>query len=121
MKIGLNGELSIAHIKRIFLYYVTKMNISLYISLKKGGIKTLNVIFSSNKIDLTLINILTIFSKKNNIDFMSFIGEKNNFFDGYLPGQRNINFAFYSQNSIDMKGINNFKDLQFIDSDIDFI
>ena len=52
---------------------------------------------------------------------MSFIGEKNNFFDGYLPGQRNINFAFYSQNSIDMKGINNFKDLQFIDSDIDFI
>ena len=52
---------------------------------------------------------------------MSFIGEKNNFFDGYLPGQRNINFYFYSQNSIDMKGINNFKDLQFIDSDIDFI
>ena len=53
---------------------------------------------------------------------MSYIGKKEFFLDGNIPGQKKLNFAFNSENALQVQEIReNLKDLQFIDSDIDFI
>ena len=89
---------------------------------KKNGIKRLNIVFSLNGINQVLLNTVSNFSKKNNIDFMSYIGKKEFFLDGNIPGQKKLNFAFNSENILEVQEIReNLKDLQFIDSDIDFI
>ena len=82
----------------------------------------MNIIFSTNQIDKKYINSLSYFSNKNNIDFLSFVDKKNVFYDGYLPGQKKLNFAFYSEDLSDILELDgNLKDLQYIDSDIDFV
>ena len=89
---------------------------------KKNNLKRLNIIFTSENINSELLGLLSMFSKKNNIDYLSFVEKKNKFIDGFLPGQRNLNFAFYSN---DVSTVNelkqNLSDIQYIDSDIDFI
>ena len=69
-----------------------------------------------------MIGLLAIFSKKNNIDYLSFVEKKNKFIDGFLPGQRKLNFAFYSNDPLAITELKqNLSDIQYIDSDIDFI
>lgn len=107
--------------KDIFILYFKNEYVVIHI-FKKNGIKRLNIVFSLNGINQVLLNAVSNFSKKNNIDFMSYIGKKEFFLDGSIPGQKKLNFAFNSENALEVQEIReNLKDLQFIDSDIDFI
>ena len=48
--------------------------------------------------------------------------KRNNLTDGFFPGERIINFAFHSSNPLIASEINkDLNDIQYIDSDIDFI
>jgi len=88
---------------------------------KKNNLNVLNIIFSTQNISSNLIKVLSIFSKKNNIDYLAFIEQKNNVTDGFFPGERKLNFAFNSKNSANISQINNnLDDIQYIDSDLDF-
>jgi RimJ/RimL family protein N-acetyltransferase len=90
--------------------------------LKKKNLNVLNVIFSSEVINSNLIKVLSIFSKENNIDYLAFVDKRNNLTDGFFPGERIINFAFHSSNPLIASEINkDLNDIQYIDSDIDFI
>ena len=63
-----------------------------------------------------------IFYKKNKIDLFAFISNKKGFFDSLLPGQKNLNFAFYSKDKNILNNLNkDFNDIQYIDSDLDYI
>ena len=65
--------------------------------------------------------MLSIFSKKNNIDYLAFIEKKNNITDGFFPGERKLNFAFNSKDPSKTSQINkDLNDIQYIDSDLDF-
>ena len=62
------------------------------------------------------------FLKKNKIDLFAFISNKKGFFDSLIPGQKNLNFAFYSKDKNILNNINKeFDDIQYIDSDLDYI
>lgn len=90
--------------------------------LKKNNLNVLNIIFSTEIVKSDLINALTIFSKKNNIDYLAFVEKKNSLTDGLFPGVKKLNFAFYSKDRLTTSQINkNLDDVQYIDSDLDFI
>lgn len=102
-----NGEYLIAHIK------------------KKNNLKILNIIYSSKFINQEIINLFLNFSKNNKIDYMAYIShesKKNKLINLNLPWNKKINFAFFSKNNLDLKSFDEkFDDIQFIDSDIDYI
>ena len=53
---------------------------------------------------------------------MTFIEKKNSFIDGFFPGERKLNFAFYSKDALMTSQLNkDLNDIQYIDSDLDFI
>ena len=107
--------------KNIFILRYKEKYIVIHI-LKKNNLKRLNIIFTSEDINPELLGLLTIFSKKNDIDYLSFVEKKNKFIDGFLPGQRKLNFAFYSNDPLTITELKqNLSDIQYIDSDIDFI
>ncbi len=88
----------------------------------KNNFKILNIIYTSRPINLDLIEVFSSFIKKNKINFVSYISKNEKLINVSFPWSKKLNFAFYStnasiKNSIDEK----FNDLQFIDSDIDFI
>ena len=88
---------------------------------KKKNLNVLNIIFSTQIISSDLIRVLSIFSKKNNIDYLAFIEKKNNITDGFFPGERKLNFAFNSKDPSKTSQINkDLNDIQYIDSDLDF-
>jgi hypothetical protein len=90
--------------------------------LKKNNLNVLNVIYSSEKINPDLIRALSIFSKSNNVDYLAFVEKKSSLIEGILPENRKINFAFYSKNPSDISQIDKYlNDIQYIDSDLDFI
>ena len=61
-------------------------------------------------------------TKKNHIDYLSYIENKINTSNSFLSLKKNINFAFFSKEESKINEIGNkFKDIQYIDSDIDFI
>ena len=107
--------------KNIFILRYKEKYIVIHV-LKKNNLKRLNIIFTSEDINPELLGLLTIFSKKNDIDYLSFVEKKNKFIDGFLPGQRKLNFAFYSNDPLTITELKqNLSDIQYIDSDIDFI
>ena len=66
--------------------------------------------------------MLLKFLKENKIDLFAFISNKKIFFDSLIPGQKNLNFAFYSKDKNILNSLNrDFNDLQYIDSDLDYI
>ena len=89
---------------------------------KRNNLKILNIIYSSKDINSNLIKVFLNFSKRNHIDYLSYISKKNKLIDLCLPWERKLNFAFYSDNQQTFKKIKeNFSDIQYIDSDIDYI
>ncbi|MBD1172040.1 GNAT family N-acetyltransferase [Pelagibacterales bacterium SAG-MED05] len=89
---------------------------------KRNNLKILNIIYSSKDINSNLIKVFLDFSKRNHIDYLSYISKKNKLIDLCLPWERKLNFAFYSDNQQTFKKIKeNFSDIQYIDSDIDYI
>ena len=89
---------------------------------KRNNLKILNIIYSSKDINSNLIKVFLNFSKRNHIDYLSYISKKNKLIDLCLPWERKLNFAFYSDNQKIFKKIKeNFSDIQYIDSDIDYI
>ena len=107
--------------KDIFIFSYNNIYLVLH-NLKKNNLNILNIIYSSDEISSDLIKALSIFSKNNNIDYLAFVKKKSSLIDGMLPGDRKINFAFYSKNSSDVSQINQYlNDIQYIDSDLDFI
>ncbi|MEC7179404.1 MAG: hypothetical protein VXV83_00555, partial [Pseudomonadota bacterium] len=88
----------------------------------KNNYKILNVIYSTSDINPEITNILLEFLKKNEIDLFAFISNKKRFFDSLIPGQKNLNFAFYSKDKNILNNLNKeFNDIQYIDSDLDYI
>ena len=89
---------------------------------EKNNFNSLNIIYSSEPINKEIINIFYKFSKKNNIDYLAYISNKKRLTDFLFPWQRNLNFAFHSKDKFVSDSLKNkFNDIQFIDSDIDFI
>ena len=104
------------------LLFNYKNNYLITHTLKKKNLNVLNIIFSTEIVCSSLIKVLSTFCKKNNIDYLGFIEKKNGLTDGFFPGERKLNFAFYSKALSVSTDIDKcLKDIQYIDSDLDFI
>lgn len=92
-----------------------------HIKLKKN-LKILNIIYSSSNVTKEIKNIFLQFSRKNNIDYLAYLSSEKKFLHEFLPWQKKLNFAFYS-NNLNILNImkKKFKDAQLIDSDIDYV
>ena len=88
----------------------------------KKKLKILNIIYSTCDVTPEITSILQKFLKKNKIDLIAFISYKKGPFDTLIPGQKNLNFAFYSKDKKILDNLNkDFNDIQYIDSDLDYI
>ena len=71
-----------------------------------------------------IINLFLNFSRNNKIDYVAYIShksKKNKFINLNLPWKK-INLTFFSKNNSDLKNFDEkFDDIQFVDSDIDYI
>ena len=107
--------------KDIYILKIRDQYLVAHLRLKKN-FKILNVIYSTSDITPEITNVLLKFLKKNKIDLFAFISNKKGFFDSLLPGQKNLNFAFYSKDKNILNNLNkDFNDIQYIDSDLDYI
>ena len=106
--------------KNIFIFRYIDANIIAEIKIK-GRIKILNIIYVSKPIKINLSNLFSNFAKNNKINFISFISEKKELFNINTPWNRKLNFAFFAEDSSIEHLINEFDNIQFIDSDISFI
>tara|TARA_B100000035_G_scaffold112343_1_gene95336 strand:- start:1302 stop:2249 length:948 start_codon:yes stop_codon:yes gene_type:complete len=87
----------------------------------KNNLKILNLIYSSLTVEDELLKILNPFVKKNKIDYLNYISreKKINF---NMPWKKKINFAFFSSEKFIMNDIeNDLDDIQYIDSDMDYL
>ena len=88
----------------------------------KNNLKILSIVYSSQPITSSIIKLFSKFSKKKGIDYLSYISNEKKIFDFFLPWQRKLNFACNAENISDTNVLNkNFDDIQFLDSDIDYI
>ena len=88
----------------------------------KNNLKILSIVYSSQPITLSIIKLFSKFSKKNNIDYLSYVSNEKKVFDFFLPWQRNLNFACNTEDKSITNVLNkNYDDVQFLDSDIDYI
>jgi len=88
----------------------------------KNNLKILSIVYSSQPITSSIIKFFSKFSKKKGIDYLSYISNEKKIFDFFLPWQRKLNFACNAENISDTNVLNkNFDDIQFLDSDIDYI
>ena len=88
----------------------------------KNNFKILNIIYSSSPVNKKIRNIFLKYSKKNNIDYIAYLTNEKKFSDSFMPWQKKLNFAFYSDNSTILNTIKEkFDDVQLIDSDIDYL
>ena len=104
--------------------YILNLNKNYFIAhiKKRNNLKILNIIYTSDYINNDISKLLSRFAKKNHIDYLSFISSKKRLSDFFLPWQRKINFAFYTKEKFKSRLLNNeIDDIQFIDSDIDYI
>ena len=107
--------------KRIHIFKYKDFFFVTHIKLKKN-LKILNIIYSSANVSKQIKNLFLQFSKKNNIDYLTYLSQEEKFLDSVLPWQKKLNFAFYSNNLDILNIINeNLKDTQLIDSDIDYV
>lgn len=96
-------------------YFLTRIQI-------KKKLKILKFIYSTKIIDNKTLILFSEFIKKNKIDIISYISKENSAFDFNLPWKKKINFAFFSNEKSKQYKINeSLGNLQFIDSDIDFL
>ena len=88
----------------------------------KNNLKILNIIYSSNPIDVDIANLFLNFAKRNHINYLSYISVEKKLFDIFLPWEKKLNFAFYSKEK-STSGLLDEKldNIQLIDSDIDYI
>ena len=104
--------------------YILSSNENFYIvNLKiKNNLKAINIIFSTNKIDERVVKLFKIFAKKNNFDYISYVSSEKKISDNFSPLQKNLNFAFNSNDKLISRLLDEkFDDIQLIDSDIDYI
>jgi len=88
----------------------------------KNNLKILSIVYSSQPITLSIIKLFSKFSKKKGIDYLSYISNEKKIFDFFLPWQRKLNFACNTEDKSIKNILNkNYDDVQFIDSDIDYI
>jgi len=106
--------------KNIFIFRYIDTNIIAEIKIK-DSFKILNIIYVSKPIKISLSNLFSNFAKNNKINFISFISEKKELFNINTPWSRKLNFAFFTEDSSIKHLINEFNNIQFIDSDIGFI
>ena len=107
--------------KDIHILKVKDQYLIVHLRVKKK-LKILNIIYSTCAVTPEITNILLKFLKKNKIDFIAFISNKKEFIDSLIPGQKNLNFAFFSKDEKILYNLNkNFNDIQYIDSDLDYI
>jgi len=106
--------------KNIFIFSYKGTDIISEVKIK-DRFKILNIIYVSKPIKKNLSNLFLNFAKKNNINFISFISENNKLFNINTPWNRKLNFAFFSEDSSIDRLINEFDNIQYIDSDIGFI
>ena len=87
----------------------------------KNNLRVLKLIYSTSPINYKIINLLEPFIKKNKIDYLSYITEEKK--DSFkLPWKKRINFAFFSSDdTVRDKIEDHINDIQYIDSDIDFL
>ena len=106
--------------KNIFIFRYIDINIIAEIKVK-NSFKILNIIYVSKPIKINLSNLFSNFAKNNKINFISFISEKKKLFNINTPWKRKLNFAFFVDDSSIENLINEFDNIQYIDSDIGFI
>ena len=107
--------------KNIFIFSYREIDIITEVKIKKN-FKILNIIYVSKPIKENLTSIFSNFIKINKINLVSYISKNNEFLNINYPLSRKLNFAFYAEDPAVKNLINeNFNDLQFIDSDINFI
>ena len=88
----------------------------------KNKYKILNIIYSSTTITRELQKKISDFSKKNRIHFFAYISNEKKMMDSFMPWDRKLNFAFFSNDSNVVNGINSeLNNVQYIDSDLDYI
>ena len=88
----------------------------------KNKLKFLNIIYISKPINESLTNIFSGFIKSNRINFISYVSKNDEYLQINFPWSRKLNFAFYAEDfSIKSLIKDTIDDIQYIDSDINFI
>ena len=107
--------------KNIYIFTYDGIDIITNIKVKKK-FKILNIIYISKPVNFDLKNIFSKFAKKNKIDFLSYISKSNQVSNIDMPWRKKLNFAF-DANDFFIKDLikKRFEDIQFIDTDIDFV
>lgn len=106
--------------KNIFIFSYKETNIITEVKVK-NSFKILNIIYVSKPIKIDLSNLFSNFAKRNKINFISFISENKDLFNFNTPLSRKLNFAFFAEDTSIERLINDFDNIQYIDSDIGFI
>jgi hypothetical protein len=107
--------------KDIYIFKFKENFIVTHIKLK-NNLKILSILYSSQPITSSIIKLFSKFSKKNSVDYLSYISNEKKIFDFFLPWQRKLNFACNTENRSDTNVLNkSYDDIQFLDSDIDYI
>ena len=83
--------------KNIFIFKIEKNFFITHLLIKKN-LKILNIIYSTFQLSSSDIQIFLEFSKKNKIDYLSYVSNNKNKLDRFLPWQRKLNFAFKTKN-----------------------
>ena len=88
---------------------------------RKSKLNGLSIIFSTMDLTAETLNLIARWGKKNNFCYLTFI-DKDDGLNKFLPMQKKINFAFHTSNNLELDELqNNINNLQYIDSDIDFL
>lgn len=88
----------------------------------KNNFKILNIIYSSTLITSEIKNIFSEFSKKNSIDYISYLTTEKKISNNILPWNRKINFAYYAKDDAISNALGeHFYDVHLIDSDVDYL
>ena len=106
--------------KNIFIFSYKETNIITEVK-RKDNFKILNIIYVSKPIKIDLSKLFSNFAKHNDLNFISFISENKGLFNFNTPWSRKLNFAFCAEDSSIEHLINEFDNIQYIDSDIGFI
>tara|TARA_B100001057_G_scaffold213911_1_gene214277 strand:- start:2360 stop:3307 length:948 start_codon:yes stop_codon:yes gene_type:complete len=87
----------------------------------KNNLKILNLIYSTSPIKDNILKLFNPFIKENKIDCLSYISKEDRI-NINLPWKKKINFAFFSNHKFVKDDIENYlDDIQYIDSDIDYL
>jgi len=108
------------YIKDIYIYRYQKEFLIGHIQ-KKNSLKKMNIIFSTHDINNEMLNLILVWSKKNNIDYLACIAAAKGSVRKNFNFRKSINFSYFSDNDTETNAIDEFNDIQYIDSDLDFI